>query len=145
MVKKSLRWSVLGLTLAVGALVASTTVCNTLARAEAPAKEVKKDAPKEAKKAPAPRPIKLGGAMDTLDLTEAQKQDIKKIRTETITQVKKIQEEGKAKELAVLTPEQQEKFKAAEAEAKKVREDKMKADKEKAATDKGDKDLPAKK
>jgi hypothetical protein len=81
------------------------------------------DNPKAKAKAKAAKAAKLGGSYDKLDLTDDQKADILKIRAgvkddlaKLKAEIKKIQDETAAKELALLTPDQQAKFKALEAE-----------------------------
>ena len=83
------------------------------------------DNPKaKAPKAGAPKVAKLGGGYDTLDLTDDQKADILKIRAgikddlaKLKAEIQKIQDDAKAKEVALLTPDQQAKLKTFEADA----------------------------
>jgi Spy/CpxP family protein refolding chaperone len=106
------------------------------------------DTPKPDKKSDkpaAPKVIKLDGEIGKLDLTEAQKTDILKLRTDAKTQVaalqeqiKKIMADEKAKEVALLTPEQQTQLTALEDARKAAEEAKRKA----AATQKAGKDAP---
>jgi hypothetical protein len=82
------------------------------------------DTPKaKAKADKAPKTLKLGGSYDKIDLTDDQKADILKIRAgikddlaKLRAEIKKIQDDAAAKELLLLTPDQQTKFKALEAE-----------------------------
>lgn len=91
----------------------------------------------------APKPIKLVGDIGKLDLTDAQKGDIVKLRTDNKAaiaqlqdQIRKLSDEEKAKEVALLTPEQQAKLTALQEAAKKAAEEKRAAAAAAAATQK---------
>ena len=120
--KNALRLSVLALSLAAGLALSG----QSFGEDKAPPKVEK---PKVA--------AKLGGELDKLDLTDAQKADILKIRADLKPevaklqeQIKKLNEDAKAKEMAVLSPEQKAKLQEAEDAHKKASEEKAKAERE---------------
>jgi Spy/CpxP family protein refolding chaperone len=89
------------------------------------------------------KPIKLDGDMGKLDLTDAQKADIVKLRTDNKAaiaqlqdQIRKLSDEEKAKEVALLTPEQQAKLTALQEASRKAAEEKRAAAAAAAATQK---------
>ena len=116
------------------ALAAVGTALPVLAdEAKAPAKGDKAKAGEHAK-----APAKLGGGLDQLDLAETQKADILKLRADLKApladlraQMKKLEDDEKAKELAVLTPDQQAKLKAIQEAATPKKGDKPAGDKPK--------------
>ena len=84
----------------------------------------------------APKTVKLDGPLGKLDLTDTQKADIIKLRTDLKLEVKKVQDAEKAKEVALLTPDQQTQLTALEDAAAKAAAEKKAA----AATQKSTKD-----
>lgn len=101
----------------VAAAVAGAFLMSDASRAEEAKKAPAKAATAKAeRKAP---PVRVPAEYAELDLTDTQKADIAKLRTERQAAIAKITSEFKDKEMALLTAEQQTKVKAAE-EAKKA-------------------------
>lgn len=95
------------------------------------ATEKPKAAAEKPKVAPA---VKISGDIGKLELTDTQKTEIVKLRADNKeavaklqAEIKKLDEDEKAKELALLTPDQQAKYKAMQEEAAKAAEAKKQA------------------
>ncbi len=123
MKSKFLPMAILSACLCTGAVFTTFTLAEDKPM-EKPKVEGKVEGKVEVKK-----PVKFGGVFDQVELSEAQRAELTKIRAEGKPEIAKLEEalkkakdELKAKELAILTPEQQAKIKANEEEKAKAAE-----------------------